>query len=96
MEHVNRRSSSRILNQKRLKYEVDDGDKETNEEEEEDQEDDEQPNTSEHTKRTQPSINNTFRTIYLLFLTKPAVLQSVRHSLRTLSMTLKYTQYFCS
>ncbi|XP_033945129.1 uncharacterized protein [Pseudochaenichthys georgianus] len=56
VEHVNRRSSSRILNQKRLKYEVDDGDKETNEEEEEDQEDDEQPNTSEHTKRTQPRL----------------------------------------
>ncbi|KAJ4932261.1 hypothetical protein JOQ06_010686 [Pogonophryne albipinna] len=56
VEHVNRRSSSRILNQKRLKYEVDDGDKDTNEEEEEDQEDDEQPNTSEHTKRTQPRL----------------------------------------
>ncbi|XP_034055928.1 uncharacterized protein LOC117535528 isoform X2 [Gymnodraco acuticeps] len=56
VEHVNRRSSSRILNQKRLKYEVDDGDKDTDEEEEEDQEDDEQPNTSEHTKRTQPRL----------------------------------------
>ena len=56
VEHVNR-SSSRIRNQKRLKC-IDDGDKNTNEEEEEDQEDDEQPNTSEHTKRTQPSINN--------------------------------------
>ncbi|KAF3846692.1 hypothetical protein F7725_003770, partial [Dissostichus mawsoni] len=43
VEHVNRRSSSRIQNQKRLKYEIDDGDKKTNEEEEEDQEDDEQP-----------------------------------------------------
>ncbi|KAI9526407.1 hypothetical protein NQZ68_039827 [Dissostichus eleginoides] len=56
VEHVNRRSSSRIQNQKRLKYIVDDGDKKTNEEEEEDQEDDEQPNTSEHTKRTQPRL----------------------------------------
>ncbi|KAK1878136.1 Nuclear body protein SP140-like protein [Dissostichus eleginoides] len=56
VEHVNRRSSSRIQNQKRLKYKVDDGDKKTNEEEEEDQEDDEQPNTSEHTKRTEPRL----------------------------------------
>ncbi|XP_033998620.1 mucin-5AC-like [Trematomus bernacchii] len=54
VEHVNR-SSSRIRNQKRLKC-IDDGDKNTNEEEEEDQEDDEQPNTSEHTKRTQPRL----------------------------------------